>query len=71
MRVKNVSYIGQNFVVSNGTEYIIINDYKIEVPKKLQNKSKTIINNKVYIGGYEYKNGTWKKTFKAFLKTYF
>lgn len=31
----------------------------------------TIINNRVYVNGYEYKNGTWKKTLAALWHKYF
>ena len=31
----------------------------------------TIINNKVYQNGYEFKNGMWKKTFKAWWYRWF
>ena len=63
------SYIGANSVFSNGKEYIIVNNYKVEVPVHLQNKPKVVVNNNIYISGYEYKNGTWKRTLNGLIKT--
>lgn len=34
-------------------------------PCPAKGNNTTIINRKVYIGGYEFKNGKWKRTFKA------
>lgn len=42
---------------------IWINGAKINKPSKC-NKT-TIINGKVYVDGYEYKDGQWKRTLKA------
>jgi len=35
------------------------------VPSKRDGYNQTIINQKVYIDGYEYKDGKWKRTLKA------
>lgn len=34
-------------------------------PSKSKWTSSTIVNNKVYLNGYEFKNGEWKRTLKA------
>lgn len=34
-------------------------------PCPAKHNSTTIINRKVYIGGYEWKNGKWKRTWRA------
>lgn len=47
-------------------ERIIING--IELPPLPNNEkftNSTIIDGKVYVNGYEFKKGKWKKTFKA------
>ena len=36
-----------------------------EHPNKSTSSSVTIINDKLYINGYEWKNNQWKKTLKA------
>lgn len=36
-----------------------------EVPSKRNGYNQTVINQKIYIDGYEYKNGQWKRTLKA------
>ncbi len=41
------------------------------VPTKSKNHSSTQIDSKIYIDGYEYKNGQWKKTMIALLHKYF
>lgn len=48
--------------ISNNEIYV--GGQKIQtLPGGMNNVS--IINNRVYVDGYEYKNGTWKKTFAA------
>ena len=52
----------------NQTSYIVdneiwINGIKVYKPSKGNNT--TIINNKIYVDGYEYKDGQWKRTLKA------
>jgi hypothetical protein len=34
-------------------------------PCPAKHNNTTVINRKVYIGGYEFKNGKWKRTLKA------
>ena len=48
------------------SEKIIINGIELPpLPNNMKFTNATIINNKVYVNGYEFKNGKWKKTFKA------
>ena len=49
---------------------IFINGQKIPSPPCPLNNT-TIINNKIYVNGYEYKNGAWKKTLAALWHKYF
>jgi len=54
--------------ISNNEIYV--GGQKIQtLPGGMNNVS--IINNRVYVDGYEYKNGTWKKTFAAWWHKYF
>lgn len=49
--------------------HVIIEGRKYPLPCKPTNT--TMINGKVYINGYEFKNGKWKKTIKAIFHKYF
>ena len=45
---------------------IIVNGVELPpLPNNERFANSTIINNKVYVNGYEFKNGKWKKTFRA------
>jgi len=45
--------------------FIIINGVKYDLPKKCKNNNVTQINGKIYINGYEFINGEFKKTLTA------
>ena len=64
MGVKNTTVIQ-----SNGK--IIINGSEIESPKNSSSNNVAVINGKVYVDGYEFKNGEWKKTIMALWHKYF
>ena len=54
--------IGSNYAVVGNK--VIINGVELPpVPSK--GYCSTVINGKVYIDGYEFKNGKWKRTLKA------
>lgn len=53
--------MSDNSVVINGVEYFL--------PGRGCNS--TIIDGKVFVNGYELKNGKWKKTIKAIFHKYF
>lgn len=53
--------MSDNSVVINGVEY--------SLPGRGCNS--TIIDGKVFVNGYELKNGKWKKTIKAIFHKYF
>ena len=63
------------FIIPLGGTVITNNEIRIDgqkipnPPCELNNT--TVINNKVYVNGYEYKNGTWKKTLAAWWRKYF
>jgi hypothetical protein len=43
-----------------------------EIPKPpVEMNNVTMINDKVFVGGYEYKDGEWKRTLRALLHKYF
>jgi hypothetical protein len=54
--------------IINGT--VIINGVELP-PPPTDCRSTTVINNKVYIDGYEFKNGRWKKTLRAWWHLWF
>ena len=57
-----ISCMQNGVMVCRGTVMI---DGKKLPPCPAKNTSTTIINRKVYIGGYEWKNGKWKRTLRA------
>lgn len=61
--------------MNNGTiianNEIYVGGQKIPMPPHGLNNVIAIINNKVYIDGYEYKDGKWKKTLAAWWHKYF
>lgn len=65
-----------NVTIQNGAYVyngeVIINGIKLPaLPSKCRCNSVTTINNKVYIDGYEFKNGKWKKTLRAWWHLWF
>lgn len=60
--------------IQNGTYIcdgqVIINGVKLP-PLPTGYRNVTMINNKVYIDGYEFKNGKWKKTLRAWWHLWF
>jgi len=54
------------------TDKIVINGKEVtEFPQGRKRKSVTIINDKLFVNGYEYKNGTWKRTLRALWHLWF
>lgn len=64
----------KNSVISSGVVVIgnevTINGVKMP-PCPVKGHNSTIINNKVYLNGYELVNGKWKKTLKALWHKWF
>ena len=54
--------------IINGT--VIVNGVELP-PPPTSCRNTTIINNKAYIDGYEFKNGKWKKTLRAWWHMWF
>lgn len=53
-------------VVTIGKEVWIDGVKLPSVPSKRNGYNQTVINQNVYIDGFEYKDGKWKRTLKAF-----
>ena len=67
-----------NYMSQNGKEIIIDNNNlyyqgeKYPLPKICKSGSRvTMINDKVFINGYEFKDGKFKKTLRALFHKYF
>lgn len=58
-------------VVDNGEVFCVINGKKIPYPPGSSGNNVTMINNRVFINGYEYKDGQWKRTLRALLHLWF
>lgn len=56
-------------IQSNGK--VIINGREIESPKNSSSNNVAVINGKVYVDGYEFKNDEWKRTVMALWHKYF
>ena len=65
--IKGSSIISGTCVI-DGT--VVVNGVELP-PPPTKCRSTTIINNKVYIDGYEFKNGKWKKTLRAWWHLWF
>lgn len=62
---------GNKFVncqISDGR--LILNGKEIPKPPTKMNNT-TMINDKVFVDGYEYKDGEWKRTLRAWIHKYF
>ena len=68
--VKN-SVISLNSVVVVIGNEVTINGVKMPPCPAKKGHNSTIINNKVYLNGYELVNGKWKKTLRALWYKYF
>lgn len=62
------SYIGETYIIGNK---INISGKEIELPKNIDTTKITIINNKIFVDGFEFKNGKWVKTLRALWHKYF
>ena len=67
----NIQYAhNENVVII--TDRVWINGEELPpVPTKRNNHCATQINDKVYIDGYEYKKGKWRRTLKALWHLWF
>lgn len=67
----NIQYSNNNSSVVIGNR-VWINGVELPpVPTKRKNHCSTQINDKVYIDGYEFKKGKWRRTLKALWHLWF
>ena len=66
-----------NTIIQNGQEArcskdrMVVNGVAIPVPPKIKANSVTIIDNRLFVGGYEYIGGKWKRTLRALWHKWF
>ena len=66
-----------NTIIQNGKEVryskdrIVVNGVTISNPPKFKANSVTIVDNRLFVGGYEYINGKWKRTLRALWHKWF
>lgn len=66
-KIKGSNIISGIYII-DGT--VVVNGVELPPPPTGCHNT-TVINNKVYIDGYEFKNGKWKKTLKAWWHLWF
>lgn len=62
---------GVSTVINQSKRIVVINEKEIPFHSKMTGSNMTTINGKVYIDGFEYKNGVWKRTLKALFHKWF
>lgn len=67
--IKDSAISSNSRIVIIGNE-VMINGVKLP-PCPAKGHNSTIINNKVYLNGYEFVNGEWKKTLRALWHKWF
>lgn len=60
--------IGDNCIVCGN--HVTINGAELP-PAPSKGYNSTVVNGKVYVDGYEFKNGKWKKTLRAWWNLWF
>lgn len=66
-KIKNSNIVNGQLIVG---EKIVVNGNRIPCPPG-NGHNISIINDKVFSNGYEYRNGEWKKTLRAIWHKYF
>ena len=67
----SMAHIDGVISINQRNKTITVGDNVYPFPKGMTGNRITTINNKSYIDGYEFVNGEWKKTLKAFWYKYF
>lgn len=67
----NILAQGDGVIVSGGDRVVYINGREIPFHPKMKGNSITTIGKKVYIDGFEYQKGEWKRTLTALWHKYF
>lgn len=66
-----------NLIIQNGQEVryskdrIVVNGVAILNPPKFKGNSVTIVNSRLFVSGYEYIDGKWKRTLRALWHKWF
>lgn len=64
--------VNNNIYVNIDGDEIRINDKRVsDLPHKSSSINITTINNRVFVNGYEYKDGKWKRTLVALWHLFF
>jgi hypothetical protein len=64
------AFINGSVFVNQHKRVVVFGDKIIPFHENMMGFSITTINNKIYIDGYEFKNGKWSKTFAALWHKY-
>lgn len=62
--------VNDGIVITIGNKALFVNGERFPLPNG-KCSSSTVINNHIFIDGYELKNGKWKKTPRAIFHKYF
>lgn len=63
------AYIGNGLIINDDT--MIIDGKKHKIPSHVGSSNVTIIDSRIFINGYEFKNGKWKMTLLALWHKFF
>ncbi|WP_368900716.1 hypothetical protein [Oceanobacillus oncorhynchi] len=69
--MNNIQVEGDRVIVIGNEKVAYINGEKIPFHPTMKGNSITTIGNKVFIDGFEYKDGKWKRTLKAMFYKWF
>jgi len=67
----SITECGKYSIVNTREKYVEINGYKYPFPRRMKGRTVSQVNGKIYIDGYEFKNGKFKKTLKALYYKWF
>lgn len=62
---------GNGVIVIGNERFAYIDGKKVPFHPNMRGNNVTTVDNKVYIDGFEYKNGKWKRTLKGFFHKWF
>lgn len=65
--MNNIIIQDNNYIIGSANGYVVINGERISPPPGCSKGycHTTMIGNKVFINGYEWKDGKWKRTLRA------
>ena len=77
IQISQVNYYDGNTIISSTYSGVVVIENEVTIngvkmpPCPAKGHNSTIINNKVYLNGYELVNGEWKKTLRALWHKWF